>query len=196
MLADGAVISSMHYRYPLCVLVEVVAHQSAELLEASITIAMSEGIIADACLAQSLSQTAALWDIRDNVDALAVALHPSLIYDVGLPTSRMDVYVDTLRTAVRERWVASRMAIFCYIADDNLHLGVHTGNEVDHGAVDQLVYGLLGPLNGSVSAEHGISLDRRAYLRLSKNPEEIRLMKQLRYRLDPRDTLNPGKIFC
>ncbi|MBU6471435.1 MAG: FAD-binding oxidoreductase, partial [Alphaproteobacteria bacterium] len=48
---------------------------------------------------------------------------------------------------------------------------------------------------GSVSAEHGIGLEKRAYLSWSRSAEEIALMKTLKRTLDPKNILNPGKVF-
>ena len=47
---------------------------------------------------------------------------------------------------------------------------------------------------GSVSAEHGIGIEKRPWLSLSRSPAEIELMRRLKQALDPRGILNPGKI--
>jgi len=47
---------------------------------------------------------------------------------------------------------------------------------------------------GIISAEHGIGLEKRAYLAQSRSAEEIKLMKTLWTALDPRNILIPGKI--
>jgi FAD/FMN-containing dehydrogenase len=48
---------------------------------------------------------------------------------------------------------------------------------------------------GSVSAEHGIGLDKKDYLYTSKTSQEIALMKTLKQTLDPKNILNPNLIF-
>ncbi len=50
-------------------------------------------------------------------------------------------------------------------------------------------------MNGSVSAEHGIGLEKRGKLPLSRSPEEIAAMRLVKRALDPDNRLNPGKIF-
>jgi FAD/FMN-containing dehydrogenase len=45
-----------------------------------------------------------------------------------------------------------------------------------------------------ISAEHGIGLDKRAYLGYSRSAEEIALMKTIKMAIDPKNILNPGKI--
>ena len=52
----------------------------------------------------------------------------------------------------------------------------------------------LAKNKGSVSAEHGIGLDKKAYLNTSRSEEEINLMRVLKKALDPKGILNPGRI--
>ncbi len=58
-----------------------------------------------------------------------------------------------------------------------------------------MVYGLVRQWHGSVSAEHGIGMLKRAYLRHSRTGQEVALMKALKRTLDPAGILNPGKVF-
>jgi FAD/FMN-containing dehydrogenase len=62
-------------------------------------------------------------------------------------------------------------------------------------AVEEIVYQPLAAIGGSISAEHGVGLQKRAYLSLSRNPGEIALMRTLKGVLDPKNILNRGKIF-
>ena len=50
-------------------------------------------------------------------------------------------------------------------------------------------------IGGSVSAEHGVGLEKKPYLHLSRTSEEVALMRTLKRALDPKGILNPGKIF-
>jgi FAD/FMN-containing dehydrogenase len=90
-----------------------------------------------------------------------------------------------------------RWAIFGHLGDGNLHIGVALGSDDPalKAAVEDIVYGELAGTGGSISAEHGIGLEKRAYLHCSRSPEELALMKTLKCTLDPRNILNPGKIF-
>jgi FAD/FMN-containing dehydrogenase len=60
--------------------------------------------------------------------------------------------------------------------------------------VEETVYGPLKRIGGSISAEHGIGLQKREFLPLSRSPEELGLMRTLKRSLDPNNILNPGKI--
>jgi len=61
--------------------------------------------------------------------------------------------------------------------------------------INKIVYAPIQSLGGSVSAEHGIGLDKKEYLSLCKSKEEIEMMKRLKKTLDPNNILNPGRIF-
>ena len=81
------------------------------------------------------------------------------------------------------------------MADGNLHLFVNPGEDgVSQSDCDELVYQRLARYQGSISAEHGIGLEKRAWLSSSRNVQEIRLMKSIKASLDPRGLLNPGRI--
>jgi FAD/FMN-containing dehydrogenase len=52
----------------------------------------------------------------------------------------------------------------------------------------------LRNITGSISAEHGIGLERKPYLEISRTSAEIATMRALKAALDPRGILNPGKV--
>jgi FAD/FMN-containing dehydrogenase len=61
--------------------------------------------------------------------------------------------------------------------------------------IEAIVYRGLGALGGSISAEHGIGLEKKPYLSLCRSESEMALMRALKTALDPDGILNPGKIF-
>jgi FAD/FMN-containing dehydrogenase len=61
--------------------------------------------------------------------------------------------------------------------------------------IEAAVYGGLESFRGSVSAEHGIGLEKKPWLSISRTDAEIALMRTLKAALDPKGILNPGKIF-
>ena len=61
-------------------------------------------------------------------------------------------------------------------------------------AVESIVYSPLRARHGSVSAEHGIGLEKQPYLDWTRSDAEIGLMRTLKSALDPKGILNPGKV--
>jgi len=96
---------------------------------------------------------------------------------------------------VRDRWPQGQCYTLGHVADGNLHFFVapHEKGEL-HGASDECVYGPLAEIGGSISAEHGIGLDKLDWLPHSRAPAEIELMRTLKRSLDPGNILNPGRV--
>ncbi len=154
---------------------------------------LEEGHLADAVICQSSQQAAQLWEMRDDVESLLHVTHPSAIFDVSLPLREMEAYVNGLEEVLQAQFPGTRLIVFGHLGDGNIHLGI--GPVQNKHAVETLVYERLGAVGGSVSAEHGIGLEKREYLRQSRSEAEINLMRTLRQALDPKSILNPDKVF-
>src|SRR3546814_2966946 len=64
----------------------------------------------------------------------------------------------------------------------------------DRHGVEACVYEPLRPIGGSISAEHGIGLEKKPWLDVSRSAAERGLMAELKQLLDPGHILNPGKV--
>ncbi len=181
--------------YPFYVLVEAEGadpeREEAQFM-AVLGALLEEGHIADAVICQSGQQAEQLWAMRDDVEALIEATFPPAIFDVSLPIREMEAYIDDLQATLDERYPGIRLVTFGHLGDGNLHLGI--GPVEDKHAIETLVYERLGQVNGSVSAEHGIGLEKREFLSHSRSPEELAVMRTIKRALDPANILNPGKI--
>ncbi|MDR5906219.1 FAD-binding oxidoreductase [Franzmannia qiaohouensis] len=168
------------------------AAQFAQALEA----ALDQELIGDAVLAHSDTQRQGLWAIREDIEGLIHGLSPLFTFDVSLPIAEMEGYVSDVEAAIHRDWPAGRVVTFGHLGDGNLHLSVGVGSQdpATRRAVEQHVYAPLAALGGSVSAEHGIGLEKRDYLHLSRTPDEIALMRTLKQALDPHGLLNRHKV--
>jgi FAD/FMN-containing dehydrogenase len=109
----------------------------------------------------------------------------------------MEGFVEKVTRILREHWrEKGRVLVFGHLGDGNLHVIVTVGEdspEIRH-RVESLVYAALKEAHGSVSAEHGIGLEKKSYLELCRNAGELALMRLLKRTLDPTDMFNPGKL--
>ena len=157
--------------------------------------AHESGLIADAVIATSEAQRRELWAIRDDVEQV-YQYKPMFLFDVSLRISNMESYVEEVNRGLDATFGDYTNFTFGHIGDGNIHFGISAGDGEDaHDGVKRAVYQPLASIGGSVSAEHGVGLDKKAYLRLSRNDEEIALMRTLKRAMDPKGILNPGKIF-
>jgi FAD/FMN-containing dehydrogenase len=174
-------------------------HQESDRIrfEDALEEAFAAELIVDAVIAQSKKQREDLWAIRDDITGLTSKLSPPIVFDVSLGIPEMDAYVEEVRRRLTARWPSSQMVAFGHIGDGNIHLVITVGSldKTQVQGVESIVYEALGRCHGVISAEHGIGLDKRAYLKHSRSDVEISLMKTLKQALDPKGILNRGKIF-
>ena len=193
----GQPLQSSHGFY---VLIESTGgHEEADKsrFEGALEKALEQELMVDAVIAQSKQQREDLWAIRDDIEELFKGLFPPITFDISLGIAQMDDYVEEVRQQLTERWPDSRMVVFGHLGDGNIHLVLTIGSleENEVHAVETIVYEALGRRQGVISAEHGIGLEKREYLKHSRSTEEIALMKTIKQALDPKGILNPGKIF-
>ncbi len=192
---EGGYRAPMDRDYAFYVLLEAEGsdpHADGERIHRLLESAFADALIVDAVIPASESERLALWKIREDFEKLL----PSYIYDVSLPLKDMKQYVERVKTGIRRRWPDSRCYVFGHIADGNLHLFVLPGVAGDfRHESDELVYGPLKDYGGSVSAEHGIGIEKKGWLSHSRNESEIALMKLFKKNMDPKNLLNPGRVF-
>jgi FAD/FMN-containing dehydrogenase len=165
-------------------------------LEQVLAEALDAGVVSDVTLANSENERRAIWNIREDVWQVK-NIAPLLTFDVSLPIENMRVYVEEVNAAVRAFAGENRSFVFGHMADGNLHLVIAAGDDpATRARVEAMVYRPLAAIGGSVSAEHGIGLEKRAYLPLSRTAEEITAMRTIKRALDPKGILNPGKVFA
>lgn len=164
-------------------------------VESVLAEALEAGLVSDAVLASTGARNEALWALRDSVDLLAAG-KPTQVFDVSLPIGAMGAYVETVKVGVAAVDPDARVFTFGHLGDGNLHFVITPRPRSSEGvtAIEAAVYDPLKALRGSVSAEHGIGLEKKPWLGHSRSSAEVKLMQTLREALDPRGILNPGKV--
>lgn len=160
--------------------------------------AMEDGAVLDAMLATSEQQRIDLWTMRESVLEAILAQGNSYHMDISLPLSRVAEFVSTMdERAARDGF---RPLTIGHLGDGNLHYALAA---VDDASWDKLplesttafAFALLKELNGSFSAEHGIGQSKKALLKNLKEPSQRSAMKAIKAALDPKNIMNPGKVF-
>jgi len=181
--------------YPYYVLVEAIGLDESRTEEA-LADAYEKGLIADAVIAQSEAQRRQLWAMRDDVEQ-AFRYAPVFTFDVSMRISCMEGYLAEVNKRLNDLFDDVHNFTFGHMGDGNLHLliSVGSGDPETRASVEQSVYQPLSAISGSVSGEHGVGLEKKPYLDISRSETEIGLMRTLKKALDPKGILNPGKIF-
>ncbi|MGB0274670.1 MAG: FAD-binding oxidoreductase [Flavobacteriaceae bacterium] len=186
--------------YPYYVFIESLGNDLAgdyALFEDGLTRAAEKEIIVDAVLAQSKREVEKLWSIREDTHILRQSFVATQHFDISLPIGVMDAEVAFIVADLEALPFVERVLPFGHIADGNIHLivGKKDTTQQNSKKINAIVYRNLKKHLGSVSAEHGIGLDKKDYLYTSKTSQEIALMKTLKQTLDPKNILNPNRIF-
>ncbi len=161
-----------------------------------------KGLILDGTLAQSSREGKEIWKIRESVAEslfLEGFVHKN---DVAVPIIELVTFCDGLYKVFRDRPEPLEVYLFGHIGDGNLHINTMKPKAMgkDHflkvaHETDRELFALVKKHCGSISAEHGIGLLKKADLSFSRTPSEIAIFKQFKKILDPNGLLNPGKIF-
>jgi len=191
---------ALPYGHGLYVLIESLGadpESDQERFEHVLTGALEQGCIADAVIAKSESERRTLWAPREDVFQMN-RYGPAHSFDVSMAIAEMPEYLASIRRSLQERVPGVKVFVFGHVGDGNLHISVCAGDEPRHletfDDVKRCVYEPLRNITGSISAEHGIGLERKAYLEISRTGPEIATMRALKAALDPRGILNPGKV--
>ena len=90
---------------------------------------------------------------------------------------------------------------FGHFGDGNVHYNVSQPVGMDRAAylagwhaMSDDVHALVHSMGGSISAEHGIGRLKRDDLAKTKSAVEMDVMRAIKFALDPRGILNPGKV--
>ncbi len=186
--------------YPFHVLLESQGadpEHDRERFQTALEDALAAGLISDAAVAHSEADCRDFWSLRDDV-AQTLNGGATMIFDVSLPIDEMEAYTRGLATELDSVLASHHLWIFGHLGDGNLHVAVQVANADFNTArplVEAAVYRPLAAFQGSVSAEHGIGLEKKPWLPVSRSDAEITVMRSLKGALDPAGILNPGKIF-
>jgi FAD/FMN-containing dehydrogenase len=188
--------SASHY-----VLVEA-EDATAGDLETWVASLFDRRLVSDGVMAQHASEAKDLWSLRESISESLSATGLPHKNDIALPVSELEAFCAIFEGVFDKRYPNWEICLFGHIGDGNLHVNVMKPDEMtreDFFAqtkdADRELFELVRAHHGSISAEHGIGLLKKAYLGVSRSPEEISVLRAVKHALDPLGILNPGKIF-
>ena len=143
------------------------------MLETVITAALEEGILQDAVVASSISQSRMLWQIREHIPLAQAEDGKNIKHDVSVPISRIGDFIRETDALLQQAFPGCRMVTFGHLGDGNLHYNVSSPENVQdeefikqQGAVNRVVHDSVHRFGGSISAEHGLGALKRVEIRL------------------------------
>lgn len=166
-----------------------------EKLEHFIENLMGEEIVSDGVLAQDEAQIQSLWAWREGIPECLGHWGGVYKYDLSIPLPQFYSLVEETRERLTsagligddDTYPVVGVAGYGHMGDSNLHLNISTRrfDQVVEKQLEPFVYEWVSRHHGSISAEHGLGLAKKAFIGYSRSETMIRLMKQLKNLYDP-----------
>ena len=161
-------------------------------------ICLEQGAI-DILIADTDARSESIWKARGAfLEAIKGSTTEMDEVDVVVPRSRVNEFVEFVHGLQKEMGV--RIKLFGHAGDGNLHvyilrddLSKEDWKKVLDATMERM-YSHAREQAGPVSAEHGIGLAKRPYLKESLQPEDLALMRRIKTAFDPTNILNPHKV--
>jgi glycolate oxidase len=153
----------------------------------------------DVLIADTIDRQEGIWDARGAfLEALKVESEMDEV-DVVVPKNAIATLVKYTKELEAEYGV--RIRSFGHAGDGNLHIYI-LRDDLDRGVwqkkmarIMELLYARGKELGGQVSGEHGIGISKLEYLTTALGDQLISLQRQIKQVFDPKNILNPGKLF-
>ena len=191
---------------PYCVLLENSDNESEThartQFESLLELALEQGCVTDAVVAENLAQAHALWHVRESISMAQAEEGLNIKHDISIPVSRIPEFVRSTDLLLQERIPGVRLVNFGHLGDGNLHYNVQAPAEGDpaqflrekEGEVNTIVFDTVVAHGGSISAEHGVGSLKVGHLEHYKSPVALQLMRGIKQALDPQNLMNPGRV--
>ncbi len=190
---------------PNYVLVELATPRPDAALRASLETvleaAFADGIVADAAIAESEAQRAAIWRLREEHSEAQKREGASVKNDVSVPVSKVPEFIRCATIACEALIPGIRAVPFGHMGDGNIHFNLAQPLDADAAwflaqdhAIMDTVNEVVRALDGSFSAEHGIGRLKPYMMPDWRGGAELRVMQQIKAALDPLGIMNPGKV--
>jgi len=154
----------------------------------------------DVLVARTRFHSELLWKSRRSIREAIRHRSPDIVAeDLAVPPSRVVELLEGVKK-IGEKYGAQIVG-FGHIGDGNLHIDLMR-NQMEQPqwerAKRQIIpelFKLAISLGGTITGEHGIGCIKREYLPLMRTPPIIEAMKNIKKSWDPKNLMNPHKVF-
>ena len=150
-------------------------------------------------VANTKEEVEALWATRKALSPALRNISPKKINeDVVVPVSNIPVLIHGLEKLSYKYDIP--IVNFGHAGNGNIHVNLlfnpddEIQNKNAHLCLDA-VFDLVLELDGTLSGEHGVGIEKRDFVDREIEPVTLALMKRIKKDFDPNGILNPGKMF-
>jgi glycolate oxidase len=180
-------------------LIELDGYPSTITKEAEKVADICRHLGAEVSVAEDEGARAKLWEARRAVSPALYHISPTKINeDIVVPRNRIPEMLKRLRRLSEESGI--KIVNFGHAGDGNIHVNlmVDRNNKEEYTRGIELVKHVFKEtldLGGTISGEHGIGLTKAPYMGMEISETGMSIMKSIKEVFDPKNILNPGKMF-
>lgn len=202
---DVGSLNLIRGRYPDMLPADTHAMLMIEVDGSSLEMAESVSAVLSACqspeliFAGEVNNIPALWKARKALSPLLREIAPKKINeDVVVPVDTLPQFLTGL-TQLSQHYQLHNVN-FGHAGNGNIHVNllINPDNSDEVRRAEQCldeVFNLVIKLRGTLSGEHGVGSEKRAFVTKEIDASTLRLMREIKRVFDPNNILNPGKLF-
>lgn len=148
--------------------------------------------------AKSKEEADELWEARKSAYAVLSRIKTHVVLeDVTVPMSKIADLLKGIQAISKKHNII--IATYGHAGDGNLHPqfvydGYDRQQVKSKEAASAELFQLTIDLGGTLTGEHGIGLQKAAFMNLEHDPASMDVMRGIKKLLDPNNILNPGKM--
>ena len=164
--------------------------------------AVEQAALGEGCVefraARDDRESAALWTSRKALSPALRKIAPKKINeDVVVPVSRMADFIGRLEQLSKQYGIP--IVNFGHAGNGNIHVNLLVDPD-DKAQMQNAepclkeVFQTVLSMQGTLSGEHGVGLEKRPFMGLEFDAPTLELMRKIKQEFDPNGILNPGKL--
>lgn len=148
---------------------------------------------------KQVDDLSALWKARKALSPLLREIAPKKINeDVVVPVSELPTFLEGVTQLCQQFQIKN--VNFGHAGNGNIHVNLLIDPEINQEVTRALrclngIFDLVIQLRGTLSGEHGVGSEKRAFVTKEIDESTLKLMKSIKLLFDPNNILNPGKLF-
>ncbi|HHZ81188.1 MAG TPA: FAD-binding oxidoreductase, partial [Flavobacteriales bacterium] len=149
--------------------------------------------------AQTAAEQEKLWYLRRRIGEAVKAVSIYKEEDTVVPRGYLPELMEVVKRVGRE--YGFRTVCYGHAGDGNLHINIlrdEMSEEVWSEKIPEAIREIFKnvvELGGTLSGEHGIGYVQKEYMDIVLSPHNLLIQRGIKKVMDPKNIMNPGKIF-